>query len=83
LKEVPLTEAYKEYTDPKDAKNDEDKANHAVQFIEDRFTGHDKSKEKRIYTFETTATDTNLVKNIFVTVKDIIIKLNFKDSGLE
>ena len=30
LKEVPLTEAYKEYTDPKDAKNDEDKANHAV-----------------------------------------------------
>ena len=30
LKEVPLTEAYKEYTSPKDAKNDEEKVNHAV-----------------------------------------------------
>jgi len=55
------------------------------QFIEDRFTSHDKKKEKekRIYPFETTATDTNLVKNIFVTVKDIIIKINTRESGLE
>ena len=55
------------------------------QFIKNRFTGHNKEKgkeEERIYTFETTATDTNLVKNIFVTVKDIIMKINFKESGL-
>ena len=30
LKEVPLTEAYKEYTGPKDAENDEAKVKHAV-----------------------------------------------------
>lgn len=58
------------------------------QFIKDQFIGHDKKKEKkgkqdRIYTFETTATDTNLVKNIFGTVKDIIMKINFAESGLE
>jgi hypothetical protein len=55
------------------------------QFIKDRFTGHDKEKGKgeRISTFETTATDTNLVKNIFVTVKNIIMSINMKESGLE
>ena len=58
------------------------------QFIKERFTGHDKQRVKgkegeRIYTFETTATDTTLVKNIFVVVKDIIMKINFKESGLE
>ena len=58
------------------------------QFIKDQFIGHDKNKEEkgkqdRIYTFETTATDTNLVKNIFGTVKDIIMKINFAESGLQ
>ena len=57
------------------------------QFIKEQFTGQDKKKgkgkEERIYTFETTATDTTLVKNIFVVVKDIIMKINFKESGLE
>merc|ERR1711990_79531 len=80
LKEVPLTEAYKEYTGPKDAKDDEAKVNHAVQFIKDQFTAQDKQDKKktknkeRIYTFQTTATDTSLVNNVFVTVTAIIIE---------
>ena len=57
------------------------------QFIKDQFTGQEKKKgkgkEERIYTFETTATDTTLVKNIFVVVKDIIMKINLNESGLE
>ena len=53
------------------------------QFIKDRFTGHNKGKGERISTFETTATDTNLVKNIFVTVKNIIMRINIEASGLE
>ena len=57
------------------------------QFIKEQFTGQEKKKgkgkEERIYTFETTATDTTLVKNIFVVVKDIIMKINLNESGLE
>jgi len=58
-----------------------------MSFIKDQFTSQDKQKgkqkEERIYTFETTATDTTLVKNIFVVVKDIIIKINIGQAGLE
>jgi len=43
-----------------------------------------KTKEsERIYPFYTTATDTDLVKNIFNTVTDIIITINLKNAGLK
>jgi len=38
---------------------------------------------ERIYPFYTTATDTDLVKNIFNTVTDIIITINLKNAGLK
>merc|ERR1712107_438791 len=84
-----MLEAYKEYTVPKDANNDEAKEKHALQFIKDQFTAQDKQDKKktknkeRIYTFQTTATDTSLVNNVFVAVTAIIIEQVLHDTGLQ
>merc|ERR1711990_1266166 len=74
LKEVPLTEAYKEYTGPKDAKDDEAKVNHAVEFIEEKFTSQNQNRDRGIYCYHTTATDTDLVKNVMGAVQTIIFR---------
>jgi len=74
LKEVPLTEAYKEYTVPKDANNDEAKEKHALAFIEEKFTSQNANKNRSIYSYNTTATDTNLVKNVMGAVQTIIFQ---------
>jgi len=74
LKEVPLTEAYKEYTGPKDAENDEAKVKHAVEFIEEKFTSQNQNRDRGIYRYHTTATDTDLVKNVMGAVQTIIFR---------
>ena len=50
--------------------------------IKTKFLGHDLSRDRGKYVFETTATDTNLVKNIFGTVQNIILKQILEVAGL-
>jgi len=82
LKVAPLTLAYKDYTGPQEEEP-------ALAFIRGQFFAQDKSEmektkeSERIYPFYTTATDTDLVKNIFNTVTDIIITINLKNAGLK
>jgi len=87
LKTVPLTMAYKDYAAP----NGDDKAKeeHALKFIQHKFLSTDrqnKNKNKdstRVYPFHTTATDTELVKNVFVAVTDIIMNINLTQAGFQ
>lgn len=51
-------------------------------YIRDRFKSQDKTSGKReITTFETTATDTDLVRNVLDTVKSNILKAIMSDMG--
>ena len=50
-------------------------------FIQNRFKSQDKTKNREITTFETTATDTDLVRNVLATVKRNILKAIMKDMG--
>jgi len=82
LRKVSLAEAYKEYMLPKEIETDgEAKEKHALEFIQQRFKSHNKGKRGRITTFQTTATDTNLVKNVLDTVKSNIIREIFEGCG--
>jgi len=81
LKKVSLAEAYKEYSPPKEAETDAAKEEHALTFIQNRFKSQDKTKNREITTFETTATDTDLVRNVLDTVKRNILKAIMKDMG--
>jgi len=75
LNTASLTIAYKEYTGSQDYTE-------ALAFLKTKFLGHDLSRDRGKYTFETTATDTNLVKNVFGTVQNIILKQILEDTGL-
>merc|ERR1719147_264995 len=67
LKTASLTIAYKEYTGSQDYEE-------ALAYIRRRFLSQDKNSLKReIYPYQTTATDTNLVKNLFNTIQEIIL----------
>ena len=86
LKKVSLAEAYKEYSLPKDA--DEEK--HALwvtsevrsilnfvssrDFVTNQFKSKNLNTDRKIYDFETTATDTDLVNNVMTAVQTIIFK---------
>jgi len=50
----------------------------AANFITQKYINVNKNKEKMIYTKLTTATDTNNIRVIFESVRDIIIKENLK-----
>ena len=51
-------------------------------YIRDRFKSQDKTSGKReITTFETTATDTDLVRNVLDTVKSNILKAIMGEMG--
>lgn len=67
LKTAPITIAYKDYL----GKQDYDEA---LKFLKEKFLAHNKSKSRTIKCFETTATNTDLVKNILVSVQEIIIQ---------
>ena len=50
-------------------------------FIQQRFKSQDKTKNREITTFETTATDTDLVRNVLDTVKSNLLRAIMKDMG--
>merc|ERR1711915_454737 len=58
LKTASLTIAYKEYTGTQDFKE-------ALAYIRFRFLNQNKNERREIYPYETTATDTDLVKKLF------------------
>ena len=59
------------------------------KFIQHKFLSTDRQNKnknkdsKRVYPFETTATDTELVKNLFVAVTEIIMNINLGQAGLQ
>jgi len=67
LKVHPLTKAYKDYTG---SQNYEE----AVKFVKERFLSHNYNRDRLIRTFETTATDTDLVGNVLKSVQNIILQ---------
>ena len=48
---------------------------HFREFMKRKFLMKNKSPDRDIYSFETTATDTNLVRNIFGAVTEIILSV--------
>jgi len=55
----------------------------AVAFIKQSYLSKNKFPSREIYDFETTATDTNLVKNIFAVIQDIILSKLLASQGFE
>jgi len=55
----------------------------ALNFLKDKYLRKNKNKKRQIYNFETTATDTNLVKNIFNAITEIILNKMLIDAGFE
>jgi len=55
----------------------------ALKFIKRRFLSKNKFPDRDIYNFETTATDTNLVKNIFGAISEIILNKMLSNAGFE
>ena len=52
------------------------------EFIQKKFWTRDDTPKRKKYFFETTATDTGLVKNVFDAVKTIILENILEDVGL-
>ena len=53
-------------------------------YIRFRFLSQDTNSEKReIYPYQTTATDTNLVKNLFSTIQEIILAKILQSTGFQ
>jgi len=76
LKTASLSIAYKEYTGSQDYEE-------ALTFIRYRFLNQNKNERREIYPYETTATDTNLVKNLFNTIKEIILAKILQQTGFQ
>lgn len=90
LKKVSLEVAYKEYSLPKEAETDPAKEKHALwvtsevrsllnfvssrDFVTTQFKSRNLNPDRKIYDFETTATDTDLVNNVMTAVQTIIFK---------
>jgi len=72
LKVHPLTKAYRDYTG---SQNYEE----AVKFVKDKFLAHNHNNDRLIRSFETTATDTDLVQNVLKSVQNIILQNILKD----
>jgi hypothetical protein len=53
------------------------------KFIKKKFLSKNQFPERDIYSFETTATDTNLVKNIFGAISEIILNKMLSNAGFE
>jgi len=67
LKTASLTLAYKDYTGPQEE-------GPALQFITEKFASQNGNPERCIYPYTTTATDTNLIKNVMGAVQTIIFR---------
>ena len=52
-------------------------------FLKDKYLRKNRNKNRQIYNFETTATDTSLVKNIFNAITEIILNKMLIDAGFE
>ena len=52
------------------------------EFLRTKFLDHDNSPDRSKYHFKTTATDTNLVRNVIDSVQTIVINMILKDLGL-
>ena len=52
------------------------------KFLKQKFLAHNKNRQRSLYTFETTATNTELVKNILVSVQGIVIMQILDHAGL-
>eukprot|EP00090_Calanus_glacialis_P014205 TRINITY_DN22928_c0_g1_i1.p1 TRINITY_DN22928_c0_g1~~TRINITY_DN22928_c0_g1_i1.p1 ORF type:complete len:365 (-),score=104.15 TRINITY_DN22928_c0_g1_i1:269-1363(-) len=76
LKTASLAIAYKEYTGSQDYEE-------ALTYIRFRFLNQNKNERREIYPYETTATDTNLVKNLFNTIKEIIMAKILQQTGFQ
>jgi len=55
----------------------------ALTFIKKKFLRKNRFPDRDIYSFETTATDTNLVKNIFRAISEIILNKMLSNAGFE
>jgi len=55
----------------------------ALNFLKDKYLRKNRNKNRQIYHFETTATDTSLVKNIFNAITEIILNKMLIDAGFE
>jgi hypothetical protein len=75
LPKIPLNRYFPEYQGGDNLKA-------AIDFLRLQFEGRNRSKEKRIYTHVTCATDTGNVQAVFNAVKDIIIKRSLAAAGL-
>jgi len=75
IKTTPLTLAYRDYSGPQQYEE-------AYAFLRQKFLDHDNSPDRSCYDFSTTATDTNLVRNVIDSVQTIVINMILKDVGL-
>jgi len=48
-----------------------------------RFLSQNKNHDREIFPFDTTATDTTLIKNIVSSIKDIIMQKILKQTGFD
>jgi len=76
LKTASLTIAYKEYTGSQDYEE-------ALNFIRYRFLNQNKNERREVYPYETTATDTSLVRNVFAAIKEIIMGKILQQTGFQ
>jgi len=74
LKTESLSIAYKEYSGSQDYEE-------ALNFISHRFLSQNKNEKRDVFSYPTTATDTDLVKNLFETVKEIIMNKILAQTG--
>jgi GTPase SAR1 family protein len=67
IKKVDLNVCFPDYSGGKDYEK-------ALKFIKDQFDSKNESKKRKVYSYVTTATDTNLVKQVFTTTQVVILK---------
>ncbi len=51
-------------------------------YIQDQFEKLNRNQNKQIYTHVTCATDTNNIRHVFDSVKDIVIRKSLAEGGL-
>lgn len=76
IKHSPITAAFPEYPGPHQAKE-------TKEFIKNKYLEADNNPKRDVYTFFTTATDTDLVKNVFNSVTDIILNKIINNHGFK
>jgi len=75
IKEVPLKVCFKDYEGPNEYEE-------ASDFIEKQFLGQIKNEKKLHYVYKSCATDTDNIKLIFQSVKDVFVTIYLEQMGL-